>query len=77
MAVPSFLFVEVFRQVFAFGLGFAAGAMVWVAIFELLVESAEHLSHSTALTVVSVSATVMALVQVMLRTEDMGGFGIL
>jgi hypothetical protein len=40
-------------------------------VFELLVESTEHLSQTLALTVLSISATVMALVQVMLRSEDM------
>jgi ZIP family zinc transporter len=32
MAVPAFLFVEVFSEVFAFGLGFAAGAMSCVSV---------------------------------------------
>jgi len=63
MAVPAYLFVEVFRQVFAPGLGFAAGAMTYVAMFELLAESVEHLSHATALTILAVSATAMAIVR--------------
>jgi zinc transporter, ZIP family len=36
LAVPAFLFVEAFRPVLAVGFGFAAGAMTWLVISELL-----------------------------------------
>lgn len=36
MAIPAFLFVEIFEQYLPFGLGLAAGAMIWMVFADLI-----------------------------------------
>jgi zinc transporter ZupT len=66
MAVASFFFVDAFSWMLPIGLAFAAGAMIYVCVRELLQEAIEQLGWSTALTAtvssfVVMSATVYAL----------------
>ena len=44
IAVPAFLFVEMFIAWESVALGFAAGAMFWVACFELLSDAIQEVS---------------------------------
>lgn len=43
LAVPAYLFVEEFRAILPVGLGFAAGAMIWMVAHELLPETFRQL----------------------------------
>lgn len=63
MAVPAFLFVEQFANLLPAGLGFAAGAMVWMAAAELLPDALRHTSR------LSVVAGVLAAFAAMLGLQ--------
>eukprot|EP00933_Yihiella_yeosuensis_P016190 TRINITY_DN13923_c0_g1_i2.p1 TRINITY_DN13923_c0_g1~~TRINITY_DN13923_c0_g1_i2.p1 ORF type:complete len:383 (-),score=65.18 TRINITY_DN13923_c0_g1_i2:148-1296(-) len=73
LALAAFLFVEVFQQLLPLGLAFAAGAMVYVCLHELLTESVEQLGMAKAGMASILSFVVMSMciygLQVMLITE--------
>jgi len=61
MAIAAFICADVFVVIRPVGLGFAAGAMLWVAWLELLVESVEELGLLVTGATASVSAAAMYL----------------
>lgn len=66
MAVPAFLFVDAFRAALPYGLGFAAGAMVFMVLEELLPEAYDRASRAPVAVVVSLTLVGMMLFQRML-----------
>jgi zinc transporter ZupT len=63
MAVPAFVFVDLFRPLLPYGLGFAAGAMVFMVFLELLPEAYAAARASTVGLAVSLSLGAMILFQ--------------
>jgi ZIP family zinc transporter len=67
MALPAFLFVEVFRELLPYGLGFAAGAMIWMVFSELVPDALEEASSNLVAVVVTLSVVAMVAFQVLIR----------
>jgi zinc transporter, ZIP family len=67
MAVPAFLFVELFRPLLPYGLGFAAGAMIWMVFSELVPDALEEASSNLVAVVVTLSVVAMVAFQVLIR----------
>jgi len=63
MAVPAFLFVEAFRPILPYGIGFAAGAMVFMVFMELLPEAFQEEKKYIVGLWVSFAFTLMVLFQ--------------
>jgi zinc transporter ZupT len=63
MAVPSFLFVEWARPLLPVGLGFAAGAMLWMVFAELVPDALERASARSVGAAVVLAFAVMMSVQ--------------
>jgi ZIP family zinc transporter len=63
MAVPAFLFVEAFRKALPYGIGFAAGAMVFMVLEELLPEAFDRARRPVVALQVSITLIAMVLFQ--------------
>jgi zinc transporter, ZIP family len=67
MAVPAFVFVEVFKPLLPYGFGFAAGAMIWMVFSELLPDALEEASGNVVAVIVTLSVLAMLAFQVLIR----------
>lgn len=67
MAVPAFIFVEIFRQYLPMGLGFAGGAMIWMVFAELIPDALEESKTSTVATTITISVALMIIFQTLIE----------
>jgi len=67
LALASYLFIDAFQFLLPLGLAFAAGAMVYVCLHELLHEAAEQLGWKTAIAATAASCAGMSAVIVGLQ----------
>lgn len=63
MAVPAFLFVDAFAPALPYGIGFAAGAMLFMVFVELLPEAFEQGSRPVVSALTSLALIAMLLLQ--------------
>ena len=68
LAVPAFIFVTFFEPLLPLGLGLAAGAMIWMALAELLPDALQEASPATISSTVLVAVGAMLAFQQFLRT---------
>ena len=66
MAVPAFLFVESFGPLLAPGLGFAAGAMAWMVVRQLIPDARADARPRPLAAVFAISFAAMAALEILL-----------
>ena len=66
MAVPAYLFVTAFEPILPAGLGFAAGAMVWMVFAELVPDALEETDSDRVALAVTLAFAVMVALQQLL-----------
>lgn len=65
VAVPAFLFVQVFRPFLPIGLGLAAGAMLWMVVSELIPDAIDDAPKEQVATIVTIAVAAMTAFQVL------------
>lgn len=68
LAPFAYLFVQTFREHLPTGLGFAAGAMIWMVFSELIPDALKQSSHGTVATTVTLTSLAMVVFQTLVRT---------
>ncbi len=68
MAVPAYLFVTTFEEVLPAGLGFAAGAMIWMVFAEIIPDSLKDASKRE----VAVTVTIAIIAMIFFQLKVMG-----
>jgi zinc transporter, ZIP family len=63
VAVPAFLFVSAFQPLLPWGLGFAAGAMLWMSFSELLPEAINDTPSEYIATIATISIALMVVLE--------------
>ena len=63
MAVPAYLFVETVRPALPYGIGFAAGAMVFMVLVELLPEAYDQARRASVALTVCLTLVAMVMLQ--------------
>ena len=67
MAVPAYMFVSVFEPILPFGLGLAAGAMIWMVFAELLPDASQKLKPANIGVIIVLAFLSMLLFQLAIQ----------
>ncbi len=64
MAVPAFLFIQTFKPLLPAGLGFAAGAMLWLTLSEIIPDAYEDIKPEKTALITTLALILMVAFQV-------------
>ncbi len=63
LAVPAYMFVSTFKPYLPVGLGFAAGAMLWLVFSDIVPEATENVRAESAATLMMISFILILVIQ--------------